>query len=786
MAKPVNIKLRIEAENADAVKKALEGLGVTGQSAMKKLEAAAKAARPETKALAAAADDLKGRMDGLGQDIPGVSAALRGLGPAGAVAAGAFALVASAVAAGMTAAREYMTWAADLTDAADAVQTNVESLQAWRFAMEEVGGTSQDLDAGLAGLNSTIGALKTGLGDVKQVAALKELGLDPEVVRSWNNLEDALPAIVRGFEGVKDEATRVRIAERLGIKELLPLLRLGSDGFRDLEKTASDLGYTVDTETVKSLDAANRRLELVADKIRSEAAPAAVFFADTMADIGEAAATALGPVMRLVSALNTARQEQRAFRKEQAERSATNPGAADAIGAGLLASAGVPVFPYDNGRSGPRRMPKGGRGGGGGQSSVADEVLADRLRQLAPVASPDSSASGGSRARSSVAREAAQAVRSAAGAVRKTAPFDQREMDRAELDILRATEAMAQSSAERRAIAEKRVTLERDQALAAIDADKDLDKTIAARKRVAVETAYQADLAKIASEAWEELGQQLEEQKKKDENSRRLIEDAELSKLETSLQSAKTRQEALAIEMKILDLVTARQLAEIEALQASEDAKNLARAAVEAAKAAQQEVIKRQNQSPLERYQDTLKRERDNINDSLESIAVGGLQSLEDGLTSIIDGTKSVKQAFSDMARSILAELTRLAIRQWIIKPLLDAIKRGGNGSGDWFGGGRAMGGPVMAGASYIVGERGPERFVPALPGYIQPSNSGSLKVNIYNAPTPASVQPRADGGVDIIFQRLDQQDQRLNQLDQSIEGRALGAYSDARRRGYF
>ncbi|GBF56442.1 hypothetical protein PbB2_00098 [Candidatus Phycosocius bacilliformis] len=778
MAKPVNIKLRIEAENADAVKKALEGLGVTGQSAMKKLEAAAKAARPETKALAAAADDLKGRMDGLGQDIPGVSAALRGLGPAGAVAAGAFALVASAVAAGMTAAREYMTWAADLTDAADAVQTNVESLQAWRFAMEEVGGTSQDLDAGLAGLNSTIGALKTGLGDVKQVAALKELGLDPEVVRSWNNLEDALPAIVRGFEGVKDEATRVRIAERLGIKELLPLLRLGSDGLGDLEQRASDLGVTVDKETVAALDAANRRLEIVTDRIRGQAAPAVVMLAEAMADIGEAAANAIAPVLMLLEWVS------KALDKTWALRMAVS----GLPGIGMMAGQMVAASQGD-----VRRMPKGGRGGGGGDSQFIDDVIQENRRRNTAsyqgpridIGSGRSGGSGRNRGNSSAAREAAQAVRDAAEAVRRS-ELNQREMDRAQLDILRATEALAKSSAERRAISEQRVTLERDQALAAINADKELDETTKAQKRVAVETAYQADLAKIASEAWEELGQQLEEQKRRDETSRRLIEDAELSMLESASQNAKTRQEALAIEIKILDLVTARQLAEIEALEASEEAKALARAAVEAAKAAQQEVIKRQNQSPLERYGDTLKRERDNINDSLESIAVGGLQSLEDGLTSIIDGTKSVKQAFSDMARSILAELTRLAIRQWIIKPLLDAIKRGGNGSGDWFGGGRALGGPVMAGASYIVGERGPERFVPALPGYIQPSNSGSLKVNIYNAPTPASVQPRADGGVDIIFQRLDQHDQRLNQLDQSIEGRALGAYSDARRRGYF
>lgn len=771
MPKPVDIKLRIQAENADAVKKALEGLGVTGQSAMKKLEAAAKAARPETKAMAAAADDLKDKINGLGQDIPGVSAALRGLGPIGTVVAGAFALVTAAVAAGMTAAREYMTWAADLTDAADAVQVNVEALQTWRFAMEEVGGTSEDLDAGLKGLNSTIGAIKTGLGDAKQLEALKDLKIDPDVVRSWNSLEDALPAIVKGFENVGDEASRVRIAERLGIRELLPLLRQGSEGLSDLEQRAAELGITVDQDTVKALDNANRRLEIVAVRIRNDVAPAALFFAQLMAGIGEAAADATKEVANVVAALTKAVDWYKVF---QAARPALN-----ALPGGALVTEGV-----SRGFSPPKRgMTKGGRGGGGGGSSEIDAILesnAQRNGVVAPRPQPRRTSRGGSRVPAANARAASDAVSKAADAVRER---NQRELDRATMDELQATQALAKSSAERRDIAVKIATTEKNQSLRAIDADKDLDETTKNKKIVAVEAAYQAELAQIASEAWDELGQQLEEQKEKDRNSFRLMEDAELSMLESAAANAETRAESLAIELKILDLVAERQLAEIDAMEASEEAKAIARAAVAAAKGAQAKIMGRRNQSPLEQYRDSVKRERDNINDALESIAVNGLQSLEDGLVSVIDGTKSVKEAFSDMARLILAELTRLAIRQWIIKPILDAI--GGGGNGGIFGGGRAIGGPVMPGSSYIVGERGPERFTPMMPGMISPSGSGGVKVTIYNAPAAARVQERSDGSVDIIFERLDAQDRRISSIDQSIEGRALGAYGDARRRGY-
>jgi hypothetical protein len=43
-------------------------------------------------------------------------------------------------------------------------------------------------------------------------------------------------------------------------------------------------------------------------------------------------------------------------------------------------------------------------------------------------------------------------------------------------------------------------------------------------------------------------------------------------------------------------------------------------------------------------------------------------------------------------------------------------------GPGGTYGGGLADGGPVMPGQYYTVGERGPETFVPAVPGQIVPN----------------------------------------------------------------
>jgi phage-related protein len=76
-----------------------------------------------------------------------------------------------------------------------------------------------------------------------------------------------------------------------------------------------------------------------------------------------------------------------------------------------------------------------------------------------------------------------------------------------------------------------------------------------------------------------------------------------------------------------------------------------------------------------------------------------------------------------------------------VMKKLVDLIKNNplvkgiGNVVGGIFGGGKAAGGPVKAGTSYVVGERGAEMFVPKTDGVIIPNNKmgGGGVVNNFN-----------------------------------------------------
>jgi hypothetical protein len=90
-------------------------------------------------------------------------------------------------------------------------------------------------------------------------------------------------------------------------------------------------------------------------------------------------------------------------------------------------------------------------------------------------------------------------------------------------------------------------------------------------------------------------------------------------------------------------------------------------------------------------------------------------------------------QKLSDTLRAIGRDLVRLVFSNMITQPLAKGI-------GTFLSGMRAEGGPVNAGGAYMVGEKGPELFVPHASGSIVPNNkmsgggsgSGGVTVN-YN-----------------------------------------------------
>jgi phage-related minor tail protein len=83
----------------------------------------------------------------------------------------------------------------------------------------------------------------------------------------------------------------------------------------------------------------------------------------------------------------------------------------------------------------------------------------------------------------------------------------------------------------------------------------------------------------------------------------------------------------------------------------------------------------------------------------------------------------SGKLSINQLVNAILADFDRIAVSQFIVKPLEGLISSIA-GSILPIGGARAAGGPVDAGTPYLVGEQGPELFVPTASGFIAPNSA--------------------------------------------------------------
>jgi len=121
--------------------------------------------------------------------------------------------------------------------------------------------------------------------------------------------------------------------------------------------------------------------------------------------------------------------------------------------------------------------------------------------------------------------------------------------------------------------------------------------------------------------------------------------------------------------------------------------------------------------------------------------------SFASSLGQFIEKGGSVRDFFDALAKDLLKITTQLLIVEPLARALRDALSSGGGGSGfdlgsllASFAGARAMGGPVAAGSTYLVGERGPELFTAQRSGYISPNGAVSV-VNNFTVSGPVDAR---------------------------------------------
>lgn len=128
-------------------------------------------------------------------------------------------------------------------------------------------------------------------------------------------------------------------------------------------------------------------------------------------------------------------------------------------------------------------------------------------------------------------------------------------------------------------------------------------------------------------------------------------------------------------------------------------------------------------------------------------ITVEALEQAERAVFGIEQAAETAVQSLLGMNNlgfdGLLNQLKNIALQLLVVEPLVASIRgalgSGGGGIGTIFKGigslfgipGRAAGGPVSAGRPYIVGERGPELFVPRLAGNVVANGAGGRQTII-------------------------------------------------------
>jgi len=136
--------------------------------------------------------------------------------------------------------------------------------------------------------------------------------------------------------------------------------------------------------------------------------------------------------------------------------------------------------------------------------------------------------------------------------------------------------------------------------------------------------------------------------------------------------------------------------------------------------------------SPLQKFADSLK----DFKPAVEDAVVGAFKGLED---TIVNFVQTGKLAFKDLARSIIADMARIAVRAAIVKPLMNFMFPGLFAKGAAFAGNKIVpyrkGGVVSSPTMFkyggsnlgVMGEAGPEAIMPLKRG-----KSGKLGVEMH------------------------------------------------------
>lgn len=660
-------------------------------------------------------------------------------------------------------ARGALEYAASLSETARQVGVTVEQLQILQRIGLENNVTNETLERSLARLNRTLGEAKAQVESAQR--PFKALGFTDADLAHWRQGGDALREVAERIMRIPDPARQAAAATALmgrNGQELIPTLQAIASGYDAAAAEAMRMGLLTEEQANKA-DEAQDKIDALAFSLQARLAGAIADNIDPLnnligglADLINVAGRAAGELERAGDRAMVAGQNfwhavrvimlggniitRHTFDQMEANaRGNVNAAQARLSNAGIGDSRSVAML-QRMGRA-PPRAPSGGldyqigRGGGGGRHGGAGD--AERQRK---------------------------------DALRDEADF-QSELRRMRIDVLREQQNQVTDATARNDLAYEILDLERQQYIAEQNLKVQLgdltqaraDQLIAAYDQVHIEQQGTLDL----------------ERQRQIEADNREIDDARYEVAADALRQeadlAETAAERREAELRLLELTYRHERAKLDEIIAAEQSTRVEvqraqaqRDALDSRHANSREGVMRDTRGPLEEYLAGLPRTAAQANEALEAVAANGLQSITDGLADAIMMTRSWGDVFKNVAKQIIADLLRIQIQRALVSALggsnggggdFFGLSGGGGGLfsslGSLFGGngrgvsgsasgiisllpgimGRASGGPVLPGRTYVVGENGPELLMMGNAGGTVVPNGRGMGIQIVPSP---------------------------------------------------
>ena len=151
-----------------------------------------------------------------------------------------------------------------------------------------------------------------------------------------------------------------------------------------------------------------------------------------------------------------------------------------------------------------------------------------------------------------------------------------------------------------------------------------------------------------------------------------------------------------------------------------------------------------QMQAKITSFKNSIK----SVGESMADVVIKGVKGMEDALVNFV---MTGKLEFRSLANSIIRDMVRITIQQAITAPFSNFIgglfKTPSPAPFKNVVSGKAMGGPVMGGKSYLVGEQGPEIFSPTTSGNITPNHQLGNTSVVVNVDAKGDSQVQGDQG---------------------------------------